>query len=131
MGVCPCVGAWVCDVAFNCRGQEGPQCERLYLSRGLKEEGEWDRDQHVQRPCGEVRPLLLGSSREAARGLLGVRGEAGEVLEGGAWMQSWRGGRGDMIRFLPPGLQVVAAWERRDWNERTVESAESRAWYTQ
>ena len=25
---------------------------------------------------------------------------------------------------------MVAARERRDWKERTVESAESRAWYT-
>ena len=26
-----------------------------------------------------------------------------------------------MIQFLPPGLWVVAAKERRDWNERMVE----------
>ena len=60
-----------------------------------------------------------------------MRGEAGEVLEGSAWMQSWRGGRGGYDSISPPRVTGGGSLGEERLEQRTVESAESRAWYTQ
>lgn len=65
-------------------------------------------------------------------GLLGVGGQAGGARRRcvDAVMEGWHSEQRGYDLISPPGLWVVAARGEEDWKRRTVESAESRAWYT-